>query len=69
MSGLLAGAVATQMLRLTLVNRPMSIRHPSQWVATAVKEALNEADSERFEKSEWGQQFRGGVGAPASNCV
>ena len=58
------GAVALQMLGLKLINRathnPDSIRNPSQWVASAVKDAMKEADNARFQKSEWGQQFLGG---------
>ena len=59
----MVGAVAMQMLRLKLVNRlmydPKSIWNPSSWVASAVKEAMKEADSVRFRSSEWGQQFLG----------
>ena len=56
-----------QMLRIKLVrlvsrltHDPKSIWNPSQWVASAVKDAMKEADNARFQKSEWGQQFLGG---------
>ena len=64
LSGLLVWALATQMLRFKLISRlthdPKSIWNPSQWVASAVRDAMKEADGPRFQKSEWGQQFLGG---------
>ena len=52
-----------QMLRLKLLSRltyrPDSFVNPSKWVASAVKDALKEVDSERCQKSEWGKQFLG----------
>ena len=50
-----------QMLRHKLISRrkhdPDSIRNPSQWVASAVKESMREADKERFQRTDWGHNY------------
>ena len=49
------------MLRYKLINRLTydgdSIRNPSRWIAGAVRDAMREADKERFQKTDWGHNY------------